>query len=117
MRKFNTVLPTVNGGLDFGLLAEKSDLFQYEGGKKVSEERIGVKLTLALPGARLSPLTIKFDHDPLPKVTDEAIAAANASCQFLYVQVPDCSISLYSTSNGLGMTATGMTAQLVTLNN
>lgn len=117
MRNMLTQLPPANGGSDVCVLIEKSDIFRYQDGKKISDERIGVKLTVALPGSRLTPLGIKFDHDPLPEITDEEIAAATASYQFLYVQLPDCSVNLYSTSNGLGMTATAHTAHLVTLEN
>lgn len=109
-------LPAVNAGMDYALLADKAPFCSYQDGRR-SDEPIGMKLVVALQGANLTPLTVKFDHDPLPRVTDEQIRAACEACQPLLVQLPDCEVSLYSSSNGgIGMTATASKAQLVTLN-
>ena len=109
-------LPAVNAGMDYALLADKAPFYSYQDGRR-SDEPIGMKLVVALQGANLVPLTVKFDHDPLPRVTDEQIRAACEACQPLLVQLPDCEVSLYSSSNGgIGMTATASKAQLVTLN-
>lgn len=115
--KLNVDLTAVNGR-DFAILTGKADIFSYgSDGKRASEEAIGVKLTVALQGARLAPLTVKFDYDPLPKVTDEEIEEAVMNCKPLFVQIPDCAVSLFSSNgSGIGMTATAQTAQLVTLN-
>lgn len=113
MYKLQTTLPAVHGGADFAILTGKSDIFPYENGKKVSDVSMGVKLTLALQNNRLSQLTVKFDHDPLPKVSDQDIINATASCNFLYVQIPDCKVDLFSTNSGLGMSATASSAQIV----
>lgn len=116
--KLEVDLPAVNQGLDFALLVGKSDVFPYENGKRLSNVREGVKLTVALQGARLSPLSIKFNHDPLPNLTDEQIETACLECNFIYVQIPDCIVNLYSSSSGgIGMTATAQTAKIVTLKN
>jgi len=113
--KLNVDLPAVNAGYDYAVLTGKADIFPYEDGRKLSA-RTGVKLTLALQGARLAPLTVKFDHDPL-KVTDEEIEEAVMNCKPLFVQIPDCAVSLFSSNgSGIGMTATAQTAQIVTLN-
>ena len=38
------------------------------------------------------------------------------NCQPLFVQIPDCAVSLFSSNgSGIGMTATAQTAQIVTL--
>lgn len=111
-------LEAVNHGVDHVVLTSKADIFQYENGKKLSDVREGVKLTVALQGARLAQLTVKFDHDPLPNLTDEQIEAACTACDFIYVQIPDCVVNLYSSSSGgIGMTATAQTARVVTLKN
>lgn len=82
----------------------------------MSEVRTGVKLEIALQGARLAPLAVKFDHDPIPQISDEQIEEACADCNFLFVQIPDCVVNLYSSSSGgIGMTATAQTAKIVTL--
>lgn len=115
--KLEVDLPAVNAGLDYALLVGKADVFPYENGKRTSDVRTGVKLTLALQGSRLSTLTVKFDHDPLPKITDEEIEEAVMNCKFVFVQIPDCAVNLFSSgSGGIGMTATAETAQIVTLN-
>ena len=114
--KLEVDLSSVNG-VDYALLVGKSDVFPYENGKRTSDVRVGVKLTIALQGSRLSTLTVKFDHDPLPKITDEQILTACVECKFLFVQIPDCVVNLFSNSGGgIGMTATAQTAQIVNLN-
>lgn len=113
--KINVDLPSVNGNADYAVITGKDDIFPFENGKR-SETRTGVKLTLALQKSRLTPLVVKFDHDPLPKVSDEQIKAATENCKFMFVQVPDCEVNLYSSNNGgIGMSATAQTAQIVSL--
>ena len=106
--KLNVDLPAVNAGYDYAVLTGKADIFPYEDGRK---------LTLALQGARLAPLTVKYDHDPLTNVSDGEIEEAVMNCKPLFVQIPDCAVSLFSSNgSGIGMTATAQTAQIVTLN-
>lgn len=108
-------LAAVNGGVDYAVLTGKNEIFPYADGKKTSENPIGVKLTVALQNSRLSPLTVKFDHDPLPSVDDAQIEAACTAGKFIYVRIPDCKVKVYSsTGSGLGMTATAETAEIVT---
>ena len=110
----NVNLPAVNGGVDYAILTGKSATYPYADGKKTSDEAIGMKLTLALQNSRLSPLTVKYDHDPLPSIDDAQIEAACSACKFLFVRIPDCKVKVYSSSgSGLGMTATAETAELV----
>lgn len=115
--KLSVDLPAVNAGYDYAVVTGKTNIFSWNEGKRTSDEAIGVKLTVALQGARLAPLTVKFDHDPVPKVTDEEIEEAVMNCKPLFVQIPDCAVSLFSSNgSGIGMTATAETAQIVTLN-
>lgn len=114
MNKLQTTLNAVNAGENFAVLVGKTDIFPYENGKKISDERIGVKLNIALHNSRLSQLTVKFETDPIPKITDEAIVAATESCDFLFVELPDTEVTIYSSSNGMAMSATGKTARIVT---
>ena len=115
--KLSVDLPAVNAGYDYAVLTGKSNTFSYSDGRRISDEAIGVKLTVALQGARFAPLTIRYSHYPLPKVNDEDIEAACVSNNLIYVQIPDCGVNLYSSnSGGIGMTATAQTAQIVTLN-
>lgn len=115
MYKLETTLPAVHNGSDFAILAGKTDTFQYDNGRKVSDVRTGVKLTLVLQNNRFAQLPVKFDYDPLPDISDQDIADAAASCNYLYVQVPDCVVNLFHTSSGLGMSATATKAQIVSL--
>lgn len=109
-------LAGVNKGVDYAILVGKADTFPYENGKRTSDISDGVRLTVALQNSRLQQLAVRYDHDPLPKVTDEQIEAATAAGKFIYVQIPDATVTIYSGSNGgIGMTATASTAQLVTL--
>jgi len=115
--KIEVNLATVNGGVDFALLVGKDPIYAYESGKKISDNPVGIKLILALQNARMAQLSVKFSQDPLPKVRDEEIAEATGGCKFLYVQIPDAIVTLFSgsNSNGIGMTATASSAQIVTL--
>lgn len=113
--KLQTNLAAINGGVDYALLAGKDDLFSYDNGRRTSDTPIGVKLTLALQNSHLSTLSVKFPSDPLPKVSDEAIAEACSTCHFMYVQVPDCNVNLFSGENGIGMSATANSARIVNL--
>ncbi|MCI9468073.1 MAG: hypothetical protein HFG45_02080 [Oscillospiraceae bacterium] len=117
MRRVTSTLEAVNSGMNYAMLLEKADVYDWKDGKRVSDTPIGVRLTLALPGARMLTLPVKFPLDPLPKLTDEKIEEATASCNFLFVQIPDCIVTLYNKDSGIGMTATAETAQIVTLNN
>lgn len=110
----NVNLAGVNGGADYAILSAKNEIYPYADGKRTSDTPIGVKLTLALQNSRLSPLTVKFDHDPIPSVEDAQIEAACCACRFLLVKIPDCKVKVYSSSgSGLGMSATAETAELV----
>lgn len=115
MYKLNTDLPAVNGGVDYVILAAKTPNYTYENGRRTSDTPTGWKLTLALQNNRLSPLSVKFPSDPLPKVTDEEIMEACSACKFLFVQVPDCAVSLFSGDNGIGMSAVAQSARIVNL--
>lgn len=109
-------LAGVNKGVNYAVLVGKADIYPYEDGKKTSDIPTGVRLTVALQHSRLTALSVRYDHDPLPKLTDEQIEAATAACKFIYVQIPDATVAIYSSGNGgIGMTATASTAQLVSL--
>lgn len=115
MNKINTDLPAVNGGADYGLLVGKAPLYPYANGRRTSDTPIGHKLTLALQNNRLNTLSVKFPSDPLPKTNDEDIVEACSACKFIYVQVPDCIVNLYSGDSGILMTASAESARIVTL--
>ena len=83
--KLNVDLPAVNAGYDYAVLTGKTDIFPYEDGKKLSDVRTGVKLTLALQGARLAPLSltmIRYQTSPTSKLTMLAGIAISFMCSF-----------------------------------
>lgn len=114
--KIEVTLAAVNAGVDVALCVGKDPIYAYKDGTRISDDPIGTKLTVLLQNARMAPLTVKFDYDPLPKVSDEEIAEATSNLQFLFVKIPDAVVTLYSGSNsyGISMTATAKTAQIVT---
>lgn len=114
LNNLNLDLAGVNGKVDYAILTGKSETFPFADGKRTSDTPNGVKLTLALQNSRLSSLTVKFDHDPLPDVEDAQIEAACSACKFLFVRIPDCKIKVYSISGNFGMSATAKTAEIVT---
>ena len=61
---------------------------------------------------KTSPAEQHFHHRFLIEI-EEAVM----NCKPLFVQIPDCAVSLFSSNgSGIGMTATAQTAQIVTLN-
>lgn len=116
LRRFTSPLASVNADMDVVILCEKAPIYAYADGKRTSDTPIGTRLTVALPGARMTQLSVKFDGtDPLPKINDEDLRMSLESCQFLYATLPGCEVTLYPSANGIGMTATGKSAQLVNL--
>lgn len=115
MPKITTSLEGLNGNLSAIILTGKHDIFPFENGQRTSQERIGTGITGALPGNRLTPITVKIKGtDPLPNISDEKISEACANMKFLLVRFSDCVVSLYTTKNGqLGMAATASGAALV----
>ena len=114
MNKIETSLTAVNGSQDYAIVTGKADLFQYENGKRISDERIGIKINVVLQGNRLSSLSIKIEgKDPLPNVTDEQIIAACAAKKFIYAKFTDCKITLYTMNGTMGMTAVAKNVELL----
>ena len=61
---------------------------------------------------KTSPAEQHFHHRFLIEI-EEAVM----NCMPLFVQIPDCAVSLFSSNgSGIGMTAAAQTAQIVTLN-
>lgn len=115
-RRITSTLPSVNADLDVVILCEKSPIYSFADGKRTSDTPIGTRLTVALPGARMAPLSVRFDNaDPLPKISDEYLRESLEACKFLYATLPDCEVTLYPSANGIGMTAVGKSVQLVNL--
>ena len=102
---------------DFAVLVDKEPILQFENGVPVSDTPIGERLIIALQNNQLKRLAVKFPNDPIPNVSAEMIAEATGQCKFMYVKIPDCTVDLYTSKkqSGLQMTATAITAQIVTL--
>jgi hypothetical protein len=115
--KIELDLAAVNGGQDFAVLTGKGVIYPYEGGKRTSDVPVGTKVTVALQGNMLTPLSVKIpgNADPLPKASDEQIAASMASLKLVGVRFTDCRISLYSIENQIVMSATASGVELVSI--
>lgn len=113
--RMDVSLQAVNNGLDYAILTGKSFYYPYENGKRTDETPLGMKVEVALPGNRLSPLTIKVAGmiDPIPTISDEEIAARCTSTTFVAVRFSDCKVSLYSINGQMVMSATAADAELV----
>ena len=119
LKNVNVNLLGVNAGMDYAILTGKSPNYEWKDGKIVGDEPIGYRLLLALQGNGLNPLAVDFNHDPLPKVTDEQIKTACAECKFPFVQLGGCEVNIYHNAkkNSMGISATAQTAKMVTVNN
>lgn len=113
--KLEVPLQAVNSGLDYAILTGKSFYYPYENGKRTDETPLGMKVEVALPGNRLSPLTVKVEGatDPLPAISDEEIEASCTNTKLVAVRFADCKVSLYSINGQMVMSATATDAELV----
>lgn len=102
--------------VDYAVLLSKTNLYEWKNKQKVSDDVIGVQLDIAMQNCRYAILSVKFDKDPIPTISDVNI---DEQCQKLspyIVKIPDCTIEFYPTEKkSFGMTATAKTAQIVTL--
>ena len=96
--KLETLFPAINGGLEYGILTGKENLFRYEN-KKRTDEIIGIK-----------------GEDPLTQITDEQIEASCSSLQLLLVKLIDCKVSVYVINGGMIKTATAKSVQIINKN-
>jgi hypothetical protein len=75
-----------NNGLDWAILTAKNPVYQYEGGKRVSDTPIAQRVNVLLPGNCFSAITVKISTgiDLLPEITEEMIADACASMKPIF---------------------------------
>ena len=107
-------LKSLNGGMDYSILTGKSPVYQYEGGKRVSDTPVAWRYSVLLPGNCFSAITVKIgtDKDFLYEITDELIADACATMKPIFVRFTDCSVSVYAI-DGLKMSATASAVELI----
>lgn len=107
-------LASLNNNMDCAILTAKSPVYQYEGGKRVSDIPVAQRLNVILPGNCFSAITVKINTsiDPLPEITDEVIADACATMKPLFVRFKDCFVSVYA-MDGLKMSATASSVELI----
>lgn len=116
MYKMNTTLEAVNGGDNTVLLIGKSMIYGRSADGKQTDTIEGIRLDVLLPKARMNALAIKFQKDPIPKTSDEEIAAGCAELAFPILQVEGAQVKIYSNpGGGIGMTATAETAKIINL--
>lgn len=115
MYKMNTTLEAVNGGDNTVLLIGKSPIHGSADGKQTDTVE-GVRLDVLLPKARMNSLAVKFPKDPIPKTSDEEIAAGCAELAFPILQIEGADVKIYSNpGGGIGMTATAENAKIINL--
>lgn len=116
--RLETTLEAINGGQNWAILTGKSNGYPYENGKRVSDTPNHMKITIALQGNSLTPLTVKIEGgtDPLANVSVEKIATACSSLKFIPVQFTDCKVTLYSIDGQMVMSAIASGVELVNLN-
>lgn len=119
MAKIQSTLEGVNGGLSESILTGKIPVPAYDtNGKKISDIPVAHKITVALLGNRLTPLTVKIEGsaDPLPKIMEQDI---DISCRgengadFIYVSFKNATVSLYSIGGNMVMSGKSDAVQVL----
>lgn len=119
MAKIIATMEGVNGGLSDCLLTNKIPVPAYDtNGKKVSDIPVAYKITVALLGNRLTPLTVKIEGsaDPLPKITEQDIensCRGENGADFIYVSFKNAAISLYSIGGNMVMSGKADAVQVL----
>ncbi len=112
--KLSTTIEAVNGGRTEVFLIGKTVLYARGADGKPTDTIEGVRLDTLLPSGHMAPLPIRFAKDPLPKISDEDLAAACANLQPLILRVSGADVKIYSNPNGgMGLTATAEAAEII----
>ena len=91
--KLEVTLAALNKGQDYAILTGKSPIYSYDNGKRTSDSPIGFKVSVALQGNRLSPLSVKIE--------------------LLVVRFIDCIINIYTINGQMLMSATATGVEIV----
>jgi hypothetical protein len=111
-----TNLSAVNDGLDFAVLTGKSPLYRYEG-KKRTNDIIGTRILVKLPGDRLKPLTVKIEGaDPIPQISDEKIVEEVKALKLHLMEFQNCKITAYAIDGEMVLSATATGVKFVNAN-
>ncbi|MBE7725924.1 MAG: hypothetical protein E7244_16370 [Enterocloster citroniae] len=113
--KLEVTLAALNKGQDYAILTGKSPIYSYDNGKRTSDSPIGFKVSVALQGNRLSPLSVKIEGktDPLSKISEEEIEASCTNIELLVVRFIDCIINIYTINGQMLMSATATGVEIV----
>lgn len=112
--KIETTLSAINGGDNTAILAEKADIYPYQNGQRTSNDPIGVRLTVILPGYRLSALSVRIEgDDPIPEISNEQLADLCRQRRFTYIELIDCKVSIYSQNARMGMSSVAKSAKII----
>jgi hypothetical protein len=83
-------VPVVNNGLEKLILTAKNE------GEDAKTKEIITRYSVALPGNRLSPMTVKIrGKDALSTIKDEDIVAGLANSKHIFVTLENCQIKFY----------------------
>lgn len=105
----------LNGNQDV-VLVGKSPLLNYENGKPKSSVPIGVKYQVALPGNRLTTITVKIEGAyQCPQLTYEDIQEATSQGDYIYVNFLGSVCNMYTISGEQRISATAKSLSLLVL--
>ena len=105
-KKIQTTMEAVNSGENHVILVGKNPLYAFEGGKRVGDQ-IGVRLTVAMQGNRLSQMPIRIEgDDPLPGITDEQLTEMCRERKYVYVKLKECVVTIYTVNGNMGLSGT-----------
>ena len=105
---------TVNAGLSKVLLAAKAPYWDYKDKERTTQEPVGVRYSVALPGNQLTNLDVKIPgRDTTQHLTNEVIAARNAAMDSITVEFIGSAVKLYIINGEQIVSASASAVKLV----
>lgn len=108
-------LESLNGGLDWVILAGKRPGYPFKDGKRLSDTPEKYNYDVKLPGNCYAELTVSIPGsvDALAAVTDEQIAEGCATLRPILIRFSDCIVKVYTIRGEQRMSATACGIELV----
>ncbi len=97
LQDIQMTVETVNGGEPRVILGGKAPYFEYQDGKRIGNEPVGIRYTVILIGNHLATMDVKVPgKDTTPNLTDEIIATRNASMDFITLEFIGSAVKIYN---------------------
>ncbi len=107
-------ISALNGGDPSVILTGKSEVYPYDQGKRISDEPIAYRYTIALSKNRMALIGVRIDGpDQLPDLSDDEIARRCASLDFIRVEFSGDEAKVYSISGEQKISASARHVSLV----